>query len=81
MADTKTTDKPNLGDVTAAGVLELARTGRLTDATAAALSDAVDPKPEPTEADRQADRDAAELAELRAARDAGKTSSTKGTDK
>jgi hypothetical protein len=84
MADTKskTEDKtpedeePDLGTVIGTGLLELARTGRLSEPTTAALSDAFDPKPEPTEADTKAadearltDADRAELTELRAARD------------
>jgi hypothetical protein len=83
MTDTTTkpeADTPPIGDVIGRGLLELARTGRLTDDTANALSEAYDPKPEPTEADKQAEADAAELAELRAARDkSAETSSSKST--
>jgi hypothetical protein len=65
----KAPEAPDLGTVIGTGLLELARTGRLSEPTTAALSEAFDPKPEPTEADTKAADDAAELAELRAARD------------
>jgi hypothetical protein len=85
MADTRKTDKTehdapeeaDLGTAIGTGLLELARNGRLSDATTQTLSDAFDPKPEPSDddqadehVDRLSDDERRELAEFRAARDA-----------
>jgi len=52
---TKTDDKPDVGELTATAVLELARLGRVTDDTYDALKAAIAPQPQDGDEDDQGD--------------------------